>query len=150
MASRSPFIRPIDRVAATVAAFALLGSVAGTIWFFAGFLENDTEFRASSSAFLLSMGLGAFAIVPSALVLKLALGAWRRGFRMGDGWWTLAMMLPWVGLSVVVLARAPLPGWAGALALLLSGLLSLWAAVSLVQLWRSPDHKPEPESVTPR
>ncbi len=140
----------MDRVAAIIAALALLLSIAGTVWFLAGFLENDTEFRASSSAFLLSMGLGAFAIIPSAVALRLSMGAWRRGFRRIDGLWTLVMMVPWTLLSIVVLSRAPLPGWVGWLALLLSTLLSLWAAASLVQLWRAPDHAREPESVTPR
>ena len=115
---------------------ALLLAVVGTVWFFAGFLENDTEFRATSSAFLLSLGLGAFAIVPAAICLRLSLGAAIRGVRVGDCLWTLVMMGPWVGLSIVTLRRSPLPGWVGGLALMLSGLLSLWAVVSLIQLWR--------------
>ena len=129
--SDPPRGRPADRIAAALAALGLLGSVAGTVWFFAGFLENDGELRAASSAFLLSLGLSAFAIVPCAVVLRLAHTAWRRGFRPSHGWWTLLLMGPWVGLAGLLLARSPL-SWPGPIAALALGLLlCAWASISL-------------------
>ncbi|MGB6231786.1 MAG: hypothetical protein WBF53_16850, partial [Litorimonas sp.] len=64
--------RPADRIAAGIAALALAGSVGATVWFFAGFFETDPGFGPASSAFLLALGLGAFAIVPSAVILRLS------------------------------------------------------------------------------
>ena len=124
--------RPVDRLAAVLAALALLGSIGVTAWFFLGFVENDSEFRASSSALLLSLGLGAFAIVPSALVLRFGLQAMATGFRTVHGLGTLLLTLPWVGLSVLLLIHSPLPTPAPAAALVLSGLLSLWASTGLM------------------
>lgn len=126
----APRGRPADRIAAGVAALALVLSVAATVWFFLGFVENDPEWRASSSALLLSLGLGAFAIIPSAVAARMAWTAWQTGFQVRHGLWTLVLWLPWLGLGVL-LARSPLPAWAGAAASVLALLLCLWAAVSL-------------------
>ena len=124
--------RPADRLAAILAAVALLGSLGATLWFFAGFVETDPEFRAASSAFLLSMGLGAFAIIPSAVVMRLGWSAWRRGFRLRHGIWTLVLMGPWIGLSSVLVTQAPLPKIGPFIALGLSTVLCLWALISLI------------------
>ena len=129
--------RGADRIAAGVAALALVLSVLATAWFFAGFVENDPEFRASSSALLLSLGLGTFAIVPSAVVMRLAWRAYREGFTVADGLWTLMLMGPWVGLGALLL-RSPLPGWVAGAALGLAALLCLWALVSLWLERRAP------------
>jgi hypothetical protein len=109
----------------------LLGSLGMTIWFFAGFFETDPEFRAASSAFLLSLGLGAFAIIPSAVIMRLAWTAWRTGFRHGHGIWTLLLAGPWLGLSGVMIARAPVPKIVPAIAFALAFCLCLWAVISL-------------------
>ena len=119
-------------MAAGVALVALVLSALGTLWFFLGFYENDPEFRASSSAFLLSIGLGAFAIVPSAVVMRLSWAAYRRGFSLAYGLWCLVLMGPWVVLSFILLRRSPLPPWGPLVALCLSVLLCLWAIISLV------------------
>ena len=132
----APRGRPADRIAAGVALVALVLSALGTLWFFLGFFENDPEFRASSSAFLLSLGLGAFAIIPSAVVMRLAWAAYRRGFSLAYGLWGLVLMAPWVVLGFILLRRSPLPWWGPAVALLLSALLCLWAIISLVLEWR--------------
>ena len=117
-------------MAAGVAGGALCLSVAATMWFFLGFFENDPEFRASSSAFLLSLGLGAFGIIPSAVVMRLAWRAHRLGFTRAHGVWTLLLMGPWVVLGALLL-RSPLPVWTAALALGLAALLCVWAIASL-------------------
>ena len=135
--------RPVDGWAVAIAALALALSIAGTLWFLSGFIETDPEFRAASSAFLLSVGLGGFAIIPSAVVMRLTWTAHKDGFRPALGWWTFLLMLPWIGLGGLWILRTPLPRWAGWTAVLLASLLCLWAALSLIVHYgrnrRSPD-----------
>jgi len=122
----------VDRIVAGLAAVWLLCAIAATLWFFLGFYETDPGFSAASSAALLSLGLGAFAIIPGALILRLAWTAWRRGFRTAQGVWTLLLALPWIGLSLMAGQSDWMPIWLTIFPLLLATPISLWAGLSMV------------------
>ena len=128
----TPQGRQADLWAALIASSGAIFAVIGAIWFFAGFAENDTRPEHLASAALLTLGLFALAAGPFAVVAELARRAYRTGGRIRHYFWTLGLMLPWVGLSVLVLDRAPLPAWPSLLVLTLSGLLAVWALVSLI------------------
>ncbi|WP_284390227.1 hypothetical protein [Algimonas ampicilliniresistens] len=139
MTAREPIIkrppaqgRPVDRIVAGLAAIWLFCAVAATLWFFLGFYETDPGFSAASSAALLSLGLGAFAIIPGAVILRLAWTAWRYGFRPVHGLWTLVLALPWIGLSLMARPSEWMPIWLTIFPLLLATPISLWAIVSII------------------
>ncbi|GLQ20576.1 hypothetical protein ACFFUB_00820 [Algimonas porphyrae] len=138
MPSRDPLLRPAlprgrpaDRLAAGLAALGLVGSTLATLWFFLGFFETDPAWAPASSAFLLSLGLGAFAIIPCAVTMRLCWTAWRHGFQPAHALWTLFLMAPWIGLAVVAGRSDWLPLWLSAGPLLIAIPLCLWASVSL-------------------
>jgi hypothetical protein len=123
--------RRADRLAAVIAGLGLAASVAGTLWFLAGFIETDPGFKPATSALLLSLGLGAFAIVPCAVVLRLALSAWKNGFRKSQGLWTLLLMVPWTGLGWLLGRVEALPFLLVAAPFAVALPLIIWAGVSL-------------------
>jgi hypothetical protein len=123
--------RPADRIAAGIAAIALFASIVGTLWFFSGFFETDPGFAPASSALLLSLGLGAFAIIPSAVILRLCWTAWRQGFRVAYGWWTVLLAGPWIPVGFLCLQSDWLPLWLGVVPLLTAVPITLWALISL-------------------
>ena len=138
MASRDPLIRPkiahgrpADRIASGIAGLGLVGSVVATMWFFAGFYETDPGWSPASSALLLSLGLGAFAIIPCSVVMRLCRTAWRDGFRPAQGVWTLILMMPWIALAVLAWRSDWLPHWLSVGPLIIALPLCLWALVSL-------------------
>lgn len=106
-------------------------AIVATLWFFGGFFETDPGFSPASSALLLSFGLGAFAIIPCAVILRLAHSAWRHGFRQSHGVWTLFLVLPWLALAVISLRSEWLPVWLGLIPIAVGLPLALWAAISL-------------------
>ncbi|WP_298914699.1 hypothetical protein [uncultured Algimonas sp.] len=123
--------RPADRLSAGLAAIGLAASVAATLWFFAGFFETDPGFTPASSALLLSLGLGAFAIIPCAVVMRLAWRSWRRGFKPSYGLWTVFLMAPWLPLATLAARSDWLPAWLGAGPLLVAIPVMIWAIVSI-------------------
>ncbi|MEM7727735.1 MAG: hypothetical protein AAF311_00510 [Pseudomonadota bacterium] len=124
--------READRLAAIVAGLGLVLSVAATLWFFAGFFETDPGFAPASAAALLSLGLGAFAIVPCAVVMRMARSAWREGFRHRHGVWTLVLLTPWTLLAGVAAGSSWLPVWLTLGPLIVAVPVMIWAAVSIV------------------
>lgn len=139
MTAREPIIkrppaqgRPVDRIVAGLAAIWLFCAVAASLWFFLGFYETDPGISAASSAALLSLGLGAFAIIPGAVILRLAWTAWRCGFQPKQGLWILVLALPWFGLSLIAGQSDWMPIWLTIFPLLLATPISLWAVISIV------------------
>ena len=124
--------RPADRIVAGIAAAALIASTALSLWFFAGFAETDPQFKAASSAFLLSALLGAFAIIPAAVVMRLAWLSWRRGFRVRYGLWSLFLAAPWLGLAALIERSDWLPDALALAAVLFATPVMVWATVSVV------------------
>lgn len=123
---------PIDRLIAGLAALGGLASFAATLWFFIGFAETDPGFAPASSAFLLSALLGAFAIIPCAVIMRLAWRAWRTGFRLHHGVWTVFLTLPWIGLAVIARQSDWVPGALSYGPLLIAVPTALWAIASIM------------------
>jgi hypothetical protein len=147
--------RPADLWAALIASAGAILAVGSAIAFFLGFAENDTRWEHLLSALILTVGLFVLAVAPFAIVAGLARAALRRGGRLRDYGWTLFLMLPWLALSGLAIAMTPLPIWFSASLAVLSGLLCLWAAVSLCLDWRNTSAGPnvdttedEPEPAT--
>ena len=109
----------------------LIGAVGATLWFFAGFFETDPGLSPASAGFLLSFGLGAFAIIPCALICRMSFTAWRDGFQVSHGIWSLILAAPWPVFGVIALRSEWLPLWLGWGTLLLSFPILIWALVSL-------------------
>lgn len=124
--------RPVDRLIARLAALGGLASLATTLWFFVGFAETDPGFAPASSAFLLSALLGAFAIIPCAMIMRLSWSAWRKGFRLSYGVWTLFLSLPWIGLALVAGRSDWMPGGLTFGPLFIAVPMALWATASLI------------------
>lgn len=126
----------MDRIIAGLAGLGLLSAMAATIWFCAGFIETDPGFSAASSAILLSLGLGAFAIIPCAVILRLALTAYRRGFRLAYGLWSLLLALPWIAVGVIAWPADWLPPPLSLLSIGLAVPICLWALASIALDWK--------------
>jgi len=124
--------RPVDRLIAGLVALGLLASIAVTLWFFAGFAETDPGFAPASSAFLLALLLGAFAIIPCAVLLRLAWTAWRSGFRLSHGSWAIFLTLPWIVLAWVCAASDWMPLWLTIGPIMIAVPTLLWAAASII------------------
>lgn len=132
-----PFGRRADLLAATLAGIGALLSIAGALWFFLGFAENDTRPEHLVSALALTLILFAFAIIPFVCVAAIARRAHRYGTKRAHLFWTLLLMLPWIGLGWLAISFTPLPLWCGLLMTGLAALLSLWAFVSLILDWNA-------------
>jgi len=124
--------RLADRVAAIIAASALGLSLLLSALFFAGFVANDYHIFAITSALGLSLFLGSFAIIPMAIVIILALKAYRQGGNSGLYLWALCLILPWLILSIICLIYTPLPVWMSFCAILFAATLTFWAILSLI------------------
>jgi len=124
---------------AGLAGIGLTASILVTLWFFAGFAETDPAFAPASSAFLLSILLGSFAIIPCAVILRLAWQAWRDGFRVSHGVWTLFLMLPWIGFAVIAAQSEWLPIGLTFGPLVIAMPTLVWASASIIlELVRPP------------
>lgn len=128
---RIPQGRVADRIAMFIAIAALALSTLIMIVFWAGFYETDPGFYPASSAALLSLGLGAFALLPLGLCIRFTRSAWLGGFQPRYGYWTLFLMVPWIILGGLILFVTPLPIIIGLFAILTALTLSLWAIISL-------------------
>jgi hypothetical protein len=115
-----------------ISGLGLLSAIGATLWFFAGFFETDPGFSPASAAFLLSLGLGAFAIIPCAVIVRLSRAAWKQGFQTYQGVWTLILCLPWLIFAGVSFSSDWLPLWLSAGSGLIAGPCSLWAIGSLI------------------
>ncbi|GHA86769.1 hypothetical protein GCM10009069_07500 [Algimonas arctica] len=128
--------RPVDRMIAGLATLGFIASLATKLWFFIGFAETDPGFSPASSAFLLSFMLGAFAIIPCAFIARLAWTAWRTGFVLSYGVWSLLLSLPWVGLALIASRSDWMPGWLSVGPLLIALPTACWAIASIILLSR--------------
>ena len=129
---KEPIGRQADILAALIAVLGAVFSVLVALWFFAGFAENDTRPEHLASAFVLTLLLFAFAIIPFALTAEFARRAYRSGTKRAHLLWTVLLMLPWVMLGSLAISHAPLPIWCGLIMATLAALLSLWALISLI------------------
>ena len=128
----TPIGRRADMFAAGLAGLGAVLSGFSAIWFFIGFAENDTRLEHLTSALVLTLLLFAFAIVPFALVTHFARQAYQQTAKRAHLFWTLFLMLPWVGLGTLTLSHTPLPIWCGLVITLLAVLLCIWAVASLI------------------
>jgi len=128
----APQGRPVDRLIAIIATLGLVVAIGTTLWFFFGFFETDPQFAPASSAFLLSLLLGGFAISPCAIILRLSWTAWQTGFRLSHGFWTLFLVGPWIGFAGVASGSAWMPFWLTLAPLLIATPATLWAIASLI------------------
>lgn len=117
-----------------VSAFGLVAALVATLWFFWGFYETDPDFSPASAAFLLAFGLGGFAIIPTAVLMRLSWSAWRGGFRTPLGLWAIFLALPWIGLAIIAARAVWLPIWLTIIPLAIACLAVFWASLSLVLL----------------
>lgn len=123
--------RSADLIASGFAACGLILSLIAALWFFFGFAENDTRPEHLLSALVLTTLLFSFAVIPFGIVTELCRRAYRQGASKASYLWTLLLMLPWIGLSIVAMKHTPLPIWCGVLIGSLAVILTLWALVSL-------------------
>ena len=127
-----PTGRKADLLAALVAGIGSGLSILTALWFFIGFAENDTRPEHLTSAFVLTCLLFAFAVIPFSLVSRFAWIAYRKTARLAHLFWTVLLMVPWVGLGVLTITHTPLPIWCGYILTGLAGILSLWAIISVI------------------
>jgi len=133
----APMGRQADLLALGLSVLGTALSISAALWFFLGFAENDTRPEHLVSAFVLTSLLFAFAIIPFGLVAWFARQAHRFGTKRAHLFWTLFLMLPWIGLGSLAVSHTPLPLWCGLIMAGLAVLLSLWAIVSLVLDWNT-------------
>lgn len=101
--AKSSFVVMLVSALAGLAAFGL------SIYFFLGFAENDVQFGALSSAFLLCFGVGALAYGPMFWITNIARRVRLKGPSKRDVLLVLALMIPWLILSMSLIAtRFPL------------------------------------------
>lgn len=132
-----PIGRKADLIAALAAGIGVSGSLLAAIWFFLGFAENDSRLEHLTSAFLLTLLLFAFAIIPFSLVSRFAYAAYHQNAKRPHLLWTLCLMLPWVGLGTLTITHTPLPIWCGIIIAILATLLCLWAGISMILDWKA-------------
>lgn len=124
--------RLADKLAAILAAAGLGLSILLSGLFFAGFVANDYYFGAISSALILTLFLGSFAIAPMMIILILARKAYRDGGNLGLYAWVLFLIIPWLCLSILCLAFTPLPIWMSVICVLFALTLTIWSLISFV------------------
>ncbi len=123
--------RPADLLACVIAVITGFSSFIGATLFFLGFASNAGGLAELVSAFLLSFGLGVFAIIPSVIIAILTYRAWRFKLKIKQAIWTIFLSAPWIMLSVLLFIYAPLPKYMSILAFMLSTLLCLWGLISV-------------------
>ena len=127
-----PTGRQADLIATVLAGTGTALAIIAAFWFFLGFLENDKRPEHLTSALVLTLGLVAFSIVPFACVTRFAWQAYRQAVTRAHLFWTIFLMVPWVGLGVLTISHTPLPFWCGFIAVSLATLLIIWAIISLI------------------
>jgi len=135
--STAPLGRRVDNLAAGLAAIGALFGALSAAWFFFGFAENDTRPEHLASALFLTLSLFIFAIGPFLCAAVFARTAYRHGTKRAHLFWTLFLMLPWVGLGLMTVIYTPLPLFVGLTLAGLAAILTLWAMVSLILDWNT-------------
>ncbi len=120
-----------DLVAAYISGAAALAAFGGSVYAFWRFLENDTQIWGTLSAFILCFGIGALAYIPAAIIGRIAVRAHRSGTSRRRLIGVLALLFPWLVLSLLCLILSPLPKIYSAASLIITALLGFWASYSL-------------------
>ena len=126
-----------DLIAAIISAAAALIAFGFSLYFFAGFLENDTHLWGVVSAFILCFGVGAFGYVPAGLVVLIAGGAYKNGACRRKLIWAMLMIMPWLALSLILFFISDLSPFYSAPIMIAVILLIIWAVISLWRLKKS-------------
>lgn len=128
--SEKPPVTFFDRltsVVRTLCGLAAIASLIAALWFFIGFLENDTGFWHVLSAFAMSMGMGALAFIPALWIARLARMTALQGARLSTAFLVILLAIPW---SVLGGLLARLEGhWRvlGLSVMVLVAVINLWA-----------------------
>ena len=120
-----------DLIICILSALAGVIGLGYSILFFMRFLENDAHFWGALSAFILCFGVGAFAYIPASLMSVIGWRAHKKGRIKRDLIWALALILPWVLLSVILVFVSDLQKIYSVLLLILTIILLIWTLISL-------------------
>ncbi len=113
-----------------IAALTTLGT---SLWFFLGFVENDTGFWHLLSAFCLSFGIGSLAYIPSFVIGRIAHHVLNKGPDRRLAGIAVLLTLPWLGLTYFIFRIGGFWMWVS-LSILLLGLLILIWAIAVIRL----------------
>lgn len=121
------FFNILTHAVRALCGFAALISLVAALWFFIGFIENDTGFLHLLSAFGMGMGLGALAFVPALWIARLARLTMVEGPRLSMSFLVILLAIPW-GVLGGLLARLE-GGWhvLGIAVMVLVTIINLWA-----------------------
>lgn len=115
---------------------AALISLVASLWFFIGFLENDTGLWHVLSAFFMSMGIGALAFVPALWVSRLARLTVEHGAQARTGFLVILLAMPWGGVGSLLLRLSGIWYVLGLAILALVTLINIWAFVTIMRARR--------------
>ena len=122
---------PADLIAAILAGLAAISALGYSLYYFTRFLENDSQFWGTVSAFLLCFGVGALGFIPAAFISRIAWRAHKNGATRKGLLWAMVLLVPWLGLSLILVFISALPLLYSLLILAISALLTVWAGLSL-------------------
>jgi len=125
---------PADLIASALAALSTLTALGYSLYYFIRFLENDSHIWGIISAFLLCFGVGAFGYIPAAIISRMAWRAHQNGAARKALIWALILLLPWLGLSLILVFMSAMPLPYSLPILIMVLLLTLWAGLSLSRL----------------
>lgn len=120
-----------DVIATVLASMAAITAFIYSTVFFLGFLENDTHIWGIISAFLLCVGVGAFAYIPATLTGLIAWKAYKKGAAKKPLLWVILLLLPWVCLSLALFFVSDMAVIYSAPILITVIILTAWAVISL-------------------
>lgn len=125
----------LTRILQILAVLLALVATGLSIWFFSGFVENDRGIWHLLSAFLFSFGIGALAFLPAIIIARLAGKTIENGPVSLYAWLAIALILPWVVLSIFLLRLGNHWIWASC-GILTFCLFCLAWAVNVIRLSR--------------
>jgi len=105
-----------------------------SVLFFTRFLENDTHLWGIISAFILCFGVGAFGFVPAGLTAFIGLRAHKKGTVLKETLWALFLILPWLGLSFILVFISDLAKIYALSLFATTALLTIWVGISILRL----------------
>jgi len=123
-----------DLLASIIAALAGATALGYSVLFFTRFLENDTHLWGIISAFILCFGVGAFGFVPAALTAFIGFRAHKKGTVFKETLWALFLILPWLGLSFILVFISDLAKIYAISLFATTALLTIWAGISILRL----------------